>query len=152
MTDSITTRTYWPYYHSSNVRAAAEDRDRNALGKDDFLNLLVAQLRNQNPLEPLSNTEYIAQMAQFTSVEQLMNLASEMTALRQNLGMASQLIGKRVEWIDMDLHTGETVTLDGIVDSIVIRDGEPYAKVGELEIGLKQISTVSLAGEDEADG
>mgnify|MGYP002621761604 CR=1 FL=1 len=136
----------WPYYHASNVRAAAADKDKNVLGKDDFLHLLVTQLRNQNPLEPLSNTEYIAQMAQFTSVEQLMNLVGEMSALRNNLGIASSLIGKSVEWVEMDQQTGQPVTRQGIVDSIVVRDGEPLAKIGNQEISLSAITSMSLPG------
>jgi flagellar basal-body rod modification protein FlgD len=143
----------WPSYHVSNVRAAATDKDKNVLGKDAFLTLLVTQLRNQNPLEPLSNTEYIAQMAQFTSVEQLMNLASEMSALRHNLGIASSLIGKVVEWVEMDQVTGQPVTKRGVVDSIVVRDGEPLAKVGDRELALDMITSMSLpAAGGEADG
>ncbi|REK57903.1 MAG: flagellar hook capping protein [Thermobacillus sp.] len=142
----------WPSYHPTNVRAAAADKDRNVLGKDDFLHLLVTQLRNQNPLEPLSNTEYIAQMAQFTSVEQLMNLVGEMSALRHNLGIASSLIGKSVEWTEMDPQTGQPVTRQGIVDSIVVREGEPLAKVGDQEISLSAITSMSLPGGGGTDG
>jgi flagellar basal-body rod modification protein FlgD len=142
----------WPSYHATNVRAAAADTDRNVLGKDAFLNLLVTQLRNQNPLEPLSNTEYIAQMAQFTSVEQLMNLASEMSALRHSLGIASGLIGMAVEWIELDQTTGQPVTRQGIVDSIVVRDGVPLAKVGDRELSLDAITAMTLPGGGGADG
>lgn len=142
----------WPSYHATNVRAAAADQDRNVLGKDDFLNLLVTQLRNQNPLEPLSNTEYIAQMAQFTSVEQLMNLASEMSALRNSLGIASGMIGMSVEWSEYDQATGQLVTYQGIVDSIVVRGGETLARVGDREISLDAITSMSLPGGGGSDG
>ena len=142
----------WPSYHVTNVRAAAADTKKNVLGKDAFLQLLVTQLRNQNPLEPLSNTEYIAQMAQFTSVEQLMNLATEMSALRNNLGIASSLIGKVVEWTEMDSATGQPVTLQGVVESIVVRDGEPLAKVGDRELTLDMITALTLSGGDGEDG
>jgi flagellar basal-body rod modification protein FlgD len=142
----------WPSYHVNNVRAAASDTDRNVLGKDAFLQLLVTQLRNQNPLEPLSNTEYIAQMAQFTSVEQLMNLATEMSALRHSLGIASSLIGKVVEWTEMDTETGQPVTRQGVVDSIVVRDGETLAKVGDQELALDMITSLTLPGGGGGDG
>jgi flagellar basal-body rod modification protein FlgD len=142
----------WPSYHVSNVRAAAADTDKNVLGKDAFLTLLVTQFRNQNPLEPLSNTEYIAQMAQFTSVEQLMNLANEMSALRNNLGIASSLIGKVVEWTEMDPATGLPVTRQGVVDSIVVRNGSPLAKVGDTELTLDMITSMTLPGGGESDG
>jgi flagellar basal-body rod modification protein FlgD len=143
----------WPNYHVSNVRAAATDKDKNVLSKDAFLQLLVTQLRNQNPLEPLSNTEYIAQMAQFTTVEQLMNLATEMSALRNNLGIASGLIGMCVEWIELDQTTGQQVTYQGIVDSIIVRDGETLAKIGDKELTLDSITRMTLPGPGgETDG
>ena len=123
------------------------------LGKDAFLNLLVTQLRNQNPLEPLSNTEYIAQMAQFTSVEQLMNVAEAVTALRNSLGIASGLIGLSVEWSELDQTTGQLVTYRGIVDSIVVREGETLAKVGDKELSLDLIQSISFPGPGgETDG
>ncbi|AGA58220.1 flagellar hook capping protein [Thermobacillus composti KWC4] len=142
----------WPSYHVTNVRAAAADTDRNVMGKDAFLNLLVTQLRNQNPLEPLSNTEYIAQMAQFTSVEQLMNLVTEMSALRNNLGIASGMIGMSVTWSELDQATGQLMTYRGIVDSIIVRDGVTMAKVGDRELSLDSISSMSLPGGGGTDG
>lgn len=76
------------------------------MGKDDFLRLLTVQLQYQDPLDPLKNTEFIAQMAQFSSLEQLQNMNQ---SLGQNLGieaqlntafqnnLATSLIGKEVE-------------------------------------------------------
>lgn len=76
------------------------------LGKDDFLRLLTVQLQYQDPLNPMDNTEFIAQMAQFSSLEQLQNMNS---SLEQSLGsdtdlnatylnnLATSLVGKRVE-------------------------------------------------------
>jgi len=75
------------------------------LGKDDFLQLLVTQLRHQNPFEPMEDKEFIAQLAQFSSLEQLQNLNSNVMAnsdldylLSQTISnsMATQLIGKEI--------------------------------------------------------
>lgn len=71
------------------------------LGKDQFLELLVAQMNNQNPLDPQSNTEYVAQLAQFSSLESLKNLNDSMTNLVASTQssqalQASSLVGRKV--------------------------------------------------------
>ena len=72
---------------------------KSALGKDDFLKLLVAQLKNQDPLKPQDNTEYVAQLAQFSSLEAAMGTNSRLDAITsQNQGLANtevvSLVGK----------------------------------------------------------
>lgn len=87
---------------NTNLPAAGANQGRDSeLGKDAFLELLIAQVINQNPLEPMKNTEFIAQLAQFSSLEQMKNIASgmELLALTQGAATNSQmvnLIGKRV--------------------------------------------------------
>ncbi|UVI32501.1 flagellar hook capping FlgD N-terminal domain-containing protein [Paenibacillus spongiae] len=145
--DSVSTRNVWPYYDKSNVQMAAEKKkDNNSLGKDDFLRILVTQLRNQDPMQPLQDSDFIAQMAQFTSVEQLMNMSNEMTMLRQNLGMASSMIGKEIAWYDYT-ETGELVPFSGKVESILIKDNVQYAIVGESQIPLDKIVSIAEGGE-----
>ncbi|HAA09629.1 MAG TPA: flagellar hook capping protein, partial [Syntrophomonas sp.] len=51
-----------------------QEKDGSTLGKDDFLKLMITQLRYQNPLEPMDNTQYISQMASFSALEQMQNL------------------------------------------------------------------------------
>jgi len=84
---------------------ADEASGGSVLGKDDFLQLLVTQMTNQDPLEPMSDTEYIAQLAQFSSLEQLQNLNTNMEAGLNwdylqlqtiNNTMATGLIGKDI--------------------------------------------------------
>ncbi|MCA0754039.1 flagellar hook capping protein [Paenibacillus sp. N4] len=146
MSDSISTRSVWPNYSTSNVQAAAKKSGTDTLGKDQFLSILVTQLRNQDPMQPLQDKEFIAQMAQFTSVEQLMNMSSELSLLRQNIGSASSLIGKTVEWNEYD-DAGEVVTLNGVVDSILSKDGVLYASVDGKEVALDYILSIAAAGD-----
>lgn len=96
------------------------------MGKDAFMELLVAQMTNQNPLEPMENTEFIAQLAQFSSLEQMQNIASgvEMLALTQAAATNSQmvnLIGKRVivpgSSLSIDSENQNPVELRFSVDS-----------------------------------
>jgi len=65
------------------------------MGKEEFLKMLVAQLKNQNPLNPLDGTEFTAQLAQFSSLEQLQNVYAELKALSQRQASLnnSQLLG-----------------------------------------------------------
>ncbi len=63
------------------------------LGKNDFLNLLVTQLRNQDPLNPMSGTEFASQLAQFSSVEQLSNINTNLEQSLQSSQLLSQAIG-----------------------------------------------------------
>ncbi|MBO7747892.1 flagellar hook capping protein [Paenibacillus sp. MWE-103] len=144
MGDRVSTTNVWPYYRSSNVQKAANKPADESLGKDDFLKILVTQLQNQDPMQPLQDKDFIAQMAQFTSVEQLVNMADQLSALRQNLGMASSMIGKNVEWYDYS-DTGEMIPKNGIVDSIVIKDHAQYARVGDADISLDDIVSIGDA-------
>lgn len=142
MADSISTKAVWPNYSQTNVQAAASKTSSDTLGKDQFLSILVTQLRNQDPMQPLQDKDFIAQMAQFTSVEQLMNMASELSLMRQNIGAASSLIGKTIEWSETD-DAGEVTTVSGVVDSIISKDGILYARVGASEIALDYVTSIS---------
>jgi len=86
--------------------AAAAENAREQLGKEDFLRLLTVQLRYQDPMNPMENTDFIAQMAQFSSLEQLQNMNQSLdrsvgsdermhTAVTNN--MVTALVGKTVE-------------------------------------------------------
>jgi flagellar basal-body rod modification protein FlgD len=85
----------------------------NQLGKDDFLKLLVTQLQNQDPLNPLEGTEFVSQLAQFSSLEQLTNINSALDqnlqanqALAQSIGnsLAATLVGKEVRATANNMH------------------------------------------------
>src|SRR4051794_39632141 len=82
------------------------------MGKDDFMKLLIAQLQNQDPTSPMKDNEFIAQMAQFSSLEQTMNLAKsfEKFAEAQNQSQLIQynsFVGKSIKWHEMSDEVGE---------------------------------------------
>jgi len=94
------------------------------LGKDEFLQLLVAQMQYQDPLEPTSNTEYIAQLATFSQVEQLQNLNTAYTNTQ-----AYTLVGQTVTVTSQNDSTGNASTVEGVVDFVQMKDGEAYLSI-----------------------
>lgn len=110
----------------------------NQLDKNAFLELMTAQMANQDPLEPMDNTEFLSQLAQFSSLEQMQNVAEsmELLALSQTASTNSQmvnLIGKRV------VAEGATVTLDGS-GPVDLRYDLEEAPEGSLSITIKDAS------------
>ena len=108
----------------------------NGMDKESFLQLLVAQMKYQDPLEPTSNTEYISQYAQFSQVESLQSMSSNM-----DLQRASNLVGKEV-YIETTGTDGETKTVQGRVDYVTYKRGKAYVYVNEKEYSLDDVKTV----------
>ncbi|MGM0919705.1 MAG: flagellar hook assembly protein FlgD [Bacillota bacterium] len=87
----------------SSAYTAERSGGKSSLGKDDFLKILIAQLQNQDPLNPMEDKEFISQMASFSSLEQMTNMSSQLSdfiQLQVNDGILkySEMIGKQVEW------------------------------------------------------
>ncbi|MBP5176918.1 MAG: flagellar hook assembly protein FlgD [Treponema sp.] len=108
-----------------------------SLGKDDFLKLLICQMQNQDPTDPMDNTEFIAQMAEFSTLEQMTNMNTNFerlnTMLTSNNAMGT--IGRTVE-IDL----GDTTT-SGVVQAVTYGEN-PQVKVGNMYYDLKKIAAV----------
>ncbi|TYP77651.1 flagellar hook assembly protein FlgD [Paenibacillus methanolicus] len=134
---------------ASSAQASGVTGKTNTLGKDEFLKILVTQLKNQDPMQPMQDTDFIAQMAQFSSVEQLMNMSENMGKLSQNLGLASSMIGKNVEWYQSD-ENGTSLE-SGMVESIVVRDSVQYAVVDGESVPLDKIVSIGQGGEGEGE-
>ncbi|WP_373229589.1 flagellar hook assembly protein FlgD [Cohnella sp.] len=139
------TTNIWPNYSTKNVQTAAR-KPVKELGKDQFLQILVTQLRNQDPMQPMQDKEFISQMAQFSSLEQMMNMSKEMTSLRQSAGMVAALIGKEVSW--METTDAGVINHSGIVNSILWRDGVQFVKVENLEVPIDEILSIAEPSED----
>lgn len=95
----------------------------SGMDKDAFLQLLVAQMKYQDPLGPTSNTEYISQYATFSQVEQMQNMAATM-----ELSRASSMVGKLVEVSTIDSN-GETKTIQGTVEYVTYENNKAYVSI-----------------------
>jgi flagellar basal-body rod modification protein FlgD len=108
------------------------------LGKDDFLKLLITQLSKQDPTNPVKDQDFIAQMAQFSSLEQMKNLSGSMQKMENRQSFT--LIGKLVS--GPDFVNGETVT--GVVGALFFdSDGKSFVRVEGRTIDVDQIQLVS---------
>lgn len=121
-----------------STTAQAKERNTGELGKDDFLNLLVTQLRYQDPLNPVDDKEFIAQMAQFSSLEQMQNMNASLSSSK-----AFDLIGKRVTATFSDEETGEMSTVEGTVSSVKMTGGKTFVVVKGQDIPVDSITDVT---------
>lgn len=113
-----------------------KSKSTDGMDKDAFLQLLVAQMQYQDPLEPTSNTEYIAQYAQFSQVEQMQNMAAS-----TDLARASSLVGEQV-YIKTTNSKGTTDYIYGKVDYVVYENGKAYLSIDESLYSLDDLDTV----------
>ena len=116
--------------------SAETSTGNNALGKDAFLQLLVTQLKYQEPLNPSTDTEFIAQLATFTQLEQLQNLTAATTS-----SQAFSLVGKNVV-LNTKSSTGEASTISGRVDFVSMNKGKAYLSVGGELYSADQLDSV----------
>ncbi len=109
----------------------------DSLDKDAFLQLLVAQMKYQDPLEPTSNTEYISQFATFSELEQMQNMSASMDLFR-----ASSLVGQTVLLKVTDSEGRET-TVQGNVDYVVYERNKAYLSVNGDLYSMDDLDTVA---------
>lgn len=114
----------------SNYQSTQKTTGSDALGKDAFLKILMTQLQNQDPLNPMQDKDFIAQMATFTSLEQLTNMGKSIDSLvsaqeQSQLVSYNQFIGKEVSWHKIDESTDTPVVTEGSgkITSLKFTDG-----------------------------
>jgi len=115
---------------TSTTTTTKSSTSTGTLGKDDFLKLLMTQMQNQDPMNPTDNTQFVAQMAQFSSLEQMQNLNTN-TAITQ----ATNMIGKQVGWTD---DSGKAQA--SVVDSIKIVSGQPQLQMADYAVVASTIN------------
>ncbi|MHB8126798.1 MAG: flagellar hook assembly protein FlgD [Desulfitobacteriaceae bacterium] len=134
---------------NNNSNQAVSTAVNKALGKDDFLKLLITELKNQDPLQPMDNKDFIAQMAQFSSLEQMNNVASAINNLNTNMTVlnlqslitqCSSLIGKQVSGQN---ENGDDIK--GIVDSVKLIEGSVQLQIGDKTLYINEITDIATA-------
>jgi len=120
---------------------------QKSLGQEDFMTLLVTQLKNQDPFEPVDNAQFVSQLAQFSALEQAKSTNTKMDNLAQlqeqaaqltGLAQGSSLIGKQVSYYnpeDETVYTGLVEALENLEDGVVLKIGEhlvPLTNVMEI--------------------
>jgi flagellar basal-body rod modification protein FlgD len=122
---------------SGDSLSTSTKSSNNTVDSDTFLTLLVAEMQNQDPLEPTSNTEWVAQYAQFTQVETMNEMSESMDLLRAN-----SLVGKDVIMKVTSASTGDVTYASGTVDYIEVENGKPILVIGGNQYSLSDLDTV----------
>jgi len=110
----------------------------------DYMTLLITQLKNQNPLEPLNNNEMASQLAQFSGLQQLEMMNSSFAQVLSGIEhtYANSLIGKEVSFVGVDESGGTDIT-SAVVEQVFNNiDGEIVLAAGNYAIGLGEIISV----------
>jgi flagellar basal-body rod modification protein FlgD len=107
--------------------------------KMDFMSMLITELKNQNPLEPMDNTEMATQMAQLSQLQQMedLNTTFSKVAASQQLSEASGLLGKKVTYLD-----SQSQTQQGTVSQVTLSSGTINLLVGNSQVSLDNIVSV----------
>lgn len=122
--------------YDPNAKETETKKDSNSsLDKEAFLQLLVAQMKYQDPLEPTSNTEYISQLATFSSLEEMQNMRASMETAQ-----ATSLVGKTV--IMAVNNNGETNYISGRVDQVRKEGSKTYLSIDDSWYNLDDLDTV----------
>ena len=131
----------------SGINGLTSRVPKKQMGKDDFLLLLTKQLQNQDPMKPMDNMEFVAQMAQFTSLEQMTNMNK---SIERFVASANQ--SYKIQAMSM---LGWTVTakladspepITGAVSAVSFQDGVPIFRVGGKDVTMDEIIKVDSGG------
>lgn len=126
--------------YNNNLNVQRED---GTLNMQDFLNLLVAQMTNQDAMNPMDNTEFISQMAQFSSLQAM----SDLTKISVQ-GQVTSLVGKNVVVADYD-NKGQLIVDEGIVQRVTIFGSEAKLFVNDKEYKYSNVMEIKAIEKEE---
>jgi len=125
----------------SSVATAASATSNSTLSQADFINLLTTQMQYQDPLNPISNTDMVTQLAQFSSMQGIQQLNTSITQLLllQQVTQGAGLIGKQITYT----VPGKTLATNGTVTSVQVANGAVQLMVGTQPVSLTQVTAVT---------
>lgn len=139
---------------SDSYTKTTPEENTGTIGQEAFLTLLVAQMENQDPLNPLDGAEYTAQLAQFSALEQQITtngyLSEISTRLDENAGCSPlDYIGKQIVYtVESEDATTESTTETGMVDGIAFQDGEVYLTLNGTLVNPDDVVEVQSTDSD----
>ncbi|SDJ01790.1 flagellar hook assembly protein FlgD [Salimicrobium halophilum] len=124
--------TYYLENHMKQERSTGS----SSLGKDDFLKILMTQMQNQSPLDPMKDKDFVAQMAQFTQLEQMTNMSSSFQEFfegrQAQVVEYSHMIAKEISYLSESDTGGEGDTIQtGVVEAVSQKDGNVSLKLSD---------------------
>lgn len=123
---------------ASSGSSISESKDSGgSLGKDAFLQLLVTQMKYQDPLDPQDNSEYVAQLATFSQLEEMQNMSNTM-----QISQASSLVGETVIMRTKSNVTGEITYVAGTVDFVSIESNKAYLSINGNKYSIDDLDKV----------
>lgn len=144
--------------NQKDTTQAITNAAKDTLGKDAFLQLLVTQMRYQDPLDPMDNGEYLSQLAQFSALEQMTNVSEGLSKIMDVVnnidtsllvGQLTSMIGQGVQW-----ETEKGVAMEGSIKAVSIADGIPSivaetADGKQYKVLIGQINRIGTLGASE---
>lgn len=159
-----TTAPWLTNTNSSTANKTSTVVDKTSLGKDDFLKLLLTELKYQDPTSPMDNKEFISQMSSFSSLEQMQNLNKGFTSLADSINntlvpnmmlqQSGNMIGKDATYsiVTTDSDGKEQVeTKTGAIQSVVMKSGTPYYVIDGKEVAISDVTKVEQGGLSTSD-
>ena len=116
--------------------AKSKEKKKNETSKDTFLQLLVAEVQNQDPLQPTSNTEWVSQYATFSELEIMQGMGASF-----DLSRASGLVGKTVI-LNTTTQDGKVSTIQGKVDYVTYESGKAYLSVNGSSYSIDDLTNI----------
>lgn len=148
------------YYEDYVREKRAKGTGDSEMGKDAFLKLLITQLQNQDPLDPMEDKEFISQMANFSSLEQMTNMNENMNKFLESQQQSqffshSDMIGKQIEWqeeVKNENGDKRMETMSAIVQAVKFKDGSAtiLTESGK-ELSVDDIQKIALPNEGEGE-